>query len=63
VPTLVIVAIAGGIVGPRRNRLRATFAAKDGPLPRSVQIEIRDPLLLASWRLRAALLTGVWCSR
>jgi len=59
VPSLVIVAVAGGIVGPRRNRLRATFAAKHGPLPRSVQIEIRHPLLLASWRLRAALLTGV----
>jgi hypothetical protein len=31
VPTLVIAAVAGAIVGPRRNRLRAAFATNTGP--------------------------------
>ena len=59
VPTLVIVAVAGGIVGPRRNRLQAAIAKSAGPLPADLQIRLRQPLLLASWRFRAALLVGL----
>jgi hypothetical protein len=59
VPTLVIVAAAGGIVGPRRSRLQAAIAKSAGPLSVDLQIQLRQPLLLASWRLRAALLVGL----
>ena len=58
-PTLVIVAVAGAIVGPRRNRLRAAVATNTGPLPRSVLIELGHPLLRASWGLRAMLLLSL----
>ncbi len=59
VPTVVLVAVAGGIIGPRRNRLRKSMATNVGPLPTGVQTELRHPLLLASWRFRAALLVGL----
>jgi hypothetical protein len=48
VPTLVIVAVAGGMVGPRRNRVRAAIATSAGPLPRDLRIHLRQPLFLAS---------------
>src|SRR5262245_36883102 len=56
VPTLVTVALAGGIVGPRRNRLQTAIARNAGPLPRDLEIELRHPVLLASLRFRAALI-------
>jgi hypothetical protein len=59
VPTLVIVAIAGAVVGPRRNRLRAALEAGTGPLGEAVLVQATHPLLMASWRLRAALLSGL----
>jgi hypothetical protein len=59
VPTLVVVAIAGAIVGPRRNRLRAAIANGDGALSRDLVAQIRHPLLVASWRVRFALLVGL----
>ena len=59
VPTLVIVAVAGGIIGPRRNRLRKSIATNVGALPNRLKAELRHPLLVASWRLRAALLLGL----
>jgi hypothetical protein len=59
VPTLVIAALAGGIVGPRRNRLQAAVATRVGPLPGDLLMQLRQPMLLASWRFRAALLTGL----
>src|SRR5262249_23309167 len=33
VPTLVIVAVAGGVVAPRRSRVRAALGDNSGPLP------------------------------
>lgn len=59
IPTLVIVAVAGGIVGPRRNRLRAAIAMSAGPLPRDLRIQLQQPLFPASWRFRAALIVGL----
>lgn len=59
IPTLVIVAIAGGIVGPRRNGLRAAIATSAGPLPLELRVQLRHPLFLASWRFRAALIAGL----
>src|SRR5262249_43568887 len=57
VPTLVIVAIAGRVVGPRQARLMAAIATHAGPLPPTL---LRDlPLLLASLRFRLALLVGL----
>jgi hypothetical protein len=55
----VVVALVGGIIGPRRNRLQAAIAKSTGPLPRDVQTELRQPLLLASLRFRAALIVGL----
>src|SRR5262244_786529 len=44
VPTLVLVAVAGGIVGPRRNRLRKAIATNAGALPNGLEAELRHPL-------------------
>lgn len=59
VPTLVAVAIAGAVVGPRRNRLQAAVAKGTGPLPRYLVAQLQHPLLVASWRVRFALLAGL----
>ena len=59
VPTLVLVAVAGGIVGPRRNRLRKSIGTNAGALPNGLKAELRDVLLVASWRFRAALLLAL----
>ena len=59
VPTLIMVAVAGGVVGPRRNRLQMAIAKSAGPLPVDLQTQLRQPLLVASWRFRAALLIGL----
>jgi|SRR5262245_41843405 len=59
IPTLVIVAVAGGIIRPRRNRSRAAVATGAGPLAPAVRIELQHPLFLASWRFRATLLVGL----
>jgi hypothetical protein len=59
VPSIVLVAAAGATVGPRRNRLRAALASGSGPLPSEMQLDLRHPLLAASLRWRAALLTGL----
>jgi hypothetical protein len=59
VPTLVVVAIVGGVVGPRRNRLRSTVGACSGLLPATLQNEVRHPLLATSWIVRMALLSGL----
>jgi hypothetical protein len=59
VPTLVAVAIAGAIVGPRRARLSAAIAKGAGPLPESLVAQLGHPLMMASWRLRFALLAGL----
>jgi hypothetical protein len=59
VPTLVVVAVAGAIVGPSRNRLRAAIASGDGALPQHLVAQLRHPLLMASWRVRLALLAGL----
>ena len=59
VPTLVLVAVTGGIVGPRRNRVRAALATGAGPLPRDLRMQLGQPLFLASWRFRAALIAAL----
>jgi hypothetical protein len=58
-PTLVVVAIAGAIVGPRRARSIAAIAKGAGPLPVDLVAQLRHPLLVASWRVRCALLAGL----
>jgi hypothetical protein len=59
VPTLVTVAIVGGVVGPRRNRLRADLATGSGALPTAMRRQLQYPLFVASWRCRASLLGGL----
>jgi hypothetical protein len=59
IPTLVLVAIAGAIVGPRRNRLRTAIAEGVGALPRHLLLQLRHPLFVASLRTRAALLISL----
>jgi hypothetical protein len=59
VPTIVLVAILGGVLGPHRNRVRAAVSAHGGALPSDLLAGLRRPLERASWRLRAALLTGL----
>ncbi|MGH9143701.1 MAG: hypothetical protein ACRD2I_21405, partial [Vicinamibacterales bacterium] len=51
--------VAGGIVGPRRNRLQAAIATSAGPLPGDLRLQLRQPLFLASWCFRAALIVGL----
>src|SRR5262245_25059867 len=59
VPTLVVVAIAAGVVRPRRNRLLASISTNSGRLPQPLSAELRQPLLVQSLRLRAAVLVGL----
>ena len=58
-PTLVVVAIAAGVIRPRRRRLLAAISTNSGRLPQPVLAELRQPLLVLSLRLRAALLVGL----
>src|SRR5262249_28285303 len=58
-PTLVLVGVAGRIVGPRRGRMRAATATGNGPLAHDALLSVNDPLILASWRFRTALLGGL----
>src|SRR5262245_47026343 len=61
VPALVVVAIAAGVTRRRRMRLLPAISAGSGPLPPQLLADLRQPLLLRSLRLRAALLAGlVW---
>src|SRR5262249_23286780 len=59
VPTLVIVAIAGAVTIPRRGRIRATTGTGTGPVSDDALRKLRDPMILASWRFRTALLSGL----
>jgi hypothetical protein len=59
VPSVVLVAIAGAVVGPRRNRLRGALASGVGSLSSDLRVQLGHPLLVASWRWRFALLTGI----
>jgi hypothetical protein len=59
VPTLILVAIAGAVVGPRRNRLRGAIVEGSGILPRELRSELGHPIFVASWRFRAVLLTAI----
>ena len=59
VPTLVVVAIAGAAIGPRLGRIREATATGIGPLSNDAHLKLRDPMILASWRFRTALLSGL----
>ncbi|HEX3645134.1 MAG TPA: hypothetical protein VHT95_05975 [Vicinamibacterales bacterium] len=59
VPTIVLIALAGASVGPRRNRLRSALTVGAGALPGDLHRQLRHPLLGASWRCRAALSFGL----
>lgn len=59
VPTIVIVALLGAILAPRRRRLRAAIGSHAGLLPPELQTQLHAPLDTASWRLRAAVLLGL----
>ena len=45
VPTLVVVAIAGGITGPHKTRIRVAIATNAGPLTRDLQTQLRQSLV------------------
>src|SRR5262249_15715882 len=59
VPTLVIVAIAATVFGPPQARLMSAIATNAGRLPPLLLRDLKQPLFLASLRLRAALLVGL----
>src|SRR5262249_7152673 len=59
VPTLVIVAIAGGVTAPSRNRVRAAIGGSNGPLPADLRQQLRHPLHSTSLRVRTALLSAL----
>src|SRR5262249_42722222 len=59
VPTLVVVAIAGALTAPYRNRVRATVGTNAGPLSADLKERLRGRLVSASWRVRATLLAGL----
>ena len=58
-PTYVGVIMAGGVIGPRRSRVRSALTTGTNSLSSEVRRQLRDPLLMASWRWRAALLVGI----
>lgn len=58
-PTYVGIIAAGGLVGPRRNRLQSALAGGTNLLPSELRRHLRHPLFRASWRMRAALLVGI----
>lgn len=58
-PTLIVIAIAGGVAGPRRKRIPAAIDARSGPMPHDVLMQLRHPLLIASIRARAALIAAL----
>jgi len=59
VPVFVIVAVAGGVVGPRRSRVQESLGANTGPLPDALLHQIRQRSLTTSWRFRASLLAAL----
>jgi len=58
-PTIIAIAVLGGIVGPRRKRLVAALAAGAGVVPHELRSSMAHPLFAASWRLRTALLAAL----
>jgi hypothetical protein len=59
VPTLLVIAVAGAIAGPRRNRLQALITDGTGRLPNSLRSQLQQPLFIASWRIRTVLMSGL----
>jgi hypothetical protein len=60
IPTIVAVAIVGGLTAPARNRLVGALAVNSGPLPDDVQRKVTRPVwLAASLHVRTALLCGL----
>jgi len=59
IPTVVLVAVLGGILAPHRGRLQKALNVSAGTLPPDVQQQLRRPLDMASWRVRAAILCGL----
>src|SRR5262249_20253020 len=51
--------VAGGVVAPRRSRVRAALGDNSGPLPDVLRDQIRHPSLSTSWRVRTTLLSAV----
>jgi hypothetical protein len=59
VPVLVLVAVAGAIISPRRNRIRAAIATGSGPLPSDLTRQLGHALLLGSLRFRTVMLSAL----
>ena len=59
VPTLIAIAVAGGLTAPSRNRVRDTLRERVGGLPHEIAAQLRQALWLRSLRVRTALLTGL----
>jgi hypothetical protein len=58
-PSLVMVAAAGALVGRRRDRVARSLTAPDAELTTALRAELALPRFEASWRFRTALLLGV----
>lgn len=54
-----LIAVFGTVGGVRLALFGRAAAAEVGPLPPALVARLRDPLLVASWRVRAAMLLGV----
>jgi len=59
IPTLVVVAIAGGSTAPSRNRVHAAIGAHTGALPFDLQMQLKARLWQVSLRVRTVLLAGL----
>jgi hypothetical protein len=59
IPTMVVVAAAGGALTPLRKRAQAAITQGTGTLPEAAQAQLADKWSLASLRFRAALLLGL----
>jgi hypothetical protein len=58
-PTYTGIIVAGGVIGPRRSRAEAALSSGANALSSELRSQLSDPLLVASWRWRAALLVGI----
>jgi hypothetical protein len=59
IPTMVIMAIAGGLIGPVRSRVTKLLDAIAGRLPADVTTQLTPRNWIGSLRLRTALLLGL----
>jgi hypothetical protein len=59
IPTLIAVAVAGGLTAPSRKRVRVALGECVGGLPHDIVAQLRQKFWVRSLRVRTALLTGL----